>query len=706
MRDCAVSCLHATGALARMLVVCSALVVLQSVSGQQGQQESPIAEARARKIVASMTVEEKISQVHGIYDENHFRYVPGVPRLGIPPLQITNGPAGVGPGGSGPRGEATALPAPIALAATWNEGLARAYGRLSGEETRARGAALLEAPAVNIVRVPQGGRTFETYSEDPFLTSRITVADIEGIQSAGVLANVKHFLANNQEADRMSLNAEIGERALHEIYLPAFEAAVKEAHVASVMCAYPRVNGVFDCENGPLLRGVLKDVWKFDGFVMSDFGAVHSTVASALAGLDLEMPTGEYFSAGLLKAVDDGEVPITRVDDMLIRRYTKMIEAGLFDGNRGTKAFARAVPVLKHGAIAREIAEQGMVLLKNNRDLLPLNPTQVKSIALIGPQAIRAVTGGGGSSHVVPYYSIQPADGVSAQLASRVAVDVEDGSDIDAAVRVASKSDVVLLMVGDNESEGHDHAIQLSGRQDQLVMAVAAANPHTIVILESGSAVLMPWIDETPAVLEAWYPGEEGGAAIADVIFGKSNPSGRLPISFPAKVDDTLARSASQYPGDGRSVHYSEGLNVGYRGYAAEGIRPLFPFGFGLSYTEFAYSNLAAEKSISPKDGTPKVKVSFDVTNTGSTAGADVPQIYVGFPPIAEGNEPPLQLKGFSKILLQPGEKRRVEVHLDARAFSYWSPLSSEWRIESGTYKIILGASSADLRETREIQIP
>ncbi len=439
---------------------------------------------------------------------------------------------------------------------------------------------------------------------------------------------------------------------------------------------------------------------------MSDFGAVHSTVASALAGLDLEMPTGEYFSAGLLKAVDDGEVPITRVDDMLIRRYTKMIEAGLFDGNRGTKAFARAVPVLKHGAIAREIAEQGMVLLKNNRDLLPLNPTQVKSIALIGPQAIRAVTGGGGSSHVVPYYSIQPADGVSAQLASRVAVDVEDGSDIDAAVRVASKSDVVLLMVGDNESEGHDHAIQLSGRQDQLVMAVAAANPHTIVILESGSAVLMPWIDETPAVLEAWYPGEEGGAAIADVIFGKSNPSGRLPISFPAKVDDTLARSASQYPGDGRSVHYSEGLNVGYRGYAAEGIRPLFPFGFGLSYTEFAYSNLAAEKSISPKDGTPKVKVSFDVTNTGSTAGADVPQIYVGFPPIAEGNEPPLQLKGFSKILLQPGEKRRVEVHLDARAFSYWSPLSSEWRIESGTYKIILGASSADLRETREIQIP
>src|ERR1039457_4238217 len=378
-----------------------AIVLFAAAPNTPAQAYGPtptLAVQRARRLVARMTLDEKIAQVHGIRDAAHYRFVPGLPRLGIPELHVTNGPAGVGPGGAGSQKPATALPAPIALAASWDPELARTYGRIAAEETRSLGNNLLESPDINIARMPQGGRVFESYGEDPFLVSRLAVANIQGIQETGVIANVKHYLANNQETNRGTINEIIAERALREIYMPAFEASIKEAHVASVMCAYPRVNGLFNCENMPLLHDVLKTEWGFDGFVTSDFGAVHSSVPSALAGLDLELPTGIYFGAALRKAVDSGAVPIAVIDEMLVRRYTKMIQLGWF----GPPLKVKPIPTLAHGAVSREIAEQSMVLLKNEGNLLPLDRASIKSIALLGPYAVRQMTGGGGSSHVIP----------------------------------------------------------------------------------------------------------------------------------------------------------------------------------------------------------------------------------------------------------------------------------------------------------------
>ena len=673
-----------------IIIVCLAI----ATSAQQTHLSHQQAIARARQIVARMTLDEKIAQLHGIHDAAHYRYVPGLPRLGIPSLQVTNGPAGVGPGGAGPQKPATALPAPIALAASWDPKLARIYGRIAGEEARSLGSNLLESPDVNIARVPQGGRVFESYGEDPYLASRLAVANIEGTQSTGVMANVKHFVANNQETHRGTINEIIGERPLHEIYMPAFEAAVKDAHVASLMCAYPRVNGLYNCENAPLLDGVLRKEWGFNGFVTSDFGAVHSTVPSALAGLDLELPTGKYFGDALRQAVDSGEVRVAEIDEMLIRRFAKMMEFGWF----GPQPKLVPIPVLQHGAIARSIAEQSMVLLKNAGNLLPLDRNSVKSVALLGPYAVHPMTGGGGSSHVIPLYSIAPYDGLGAALLSQARLTVLDGNDIDAAVDAAKKSGIAIVMVGDNEAEGHDHNIELPAAQNRLIAAVAKANPKTIVVLKSGSAILMPWLKDVSAVLEAWYPGEEDGHAVADVLFGMVNPSGKLPLTFPASVEDTLAARADQYPGDGVTVHYGEGLKVGYRAYQSHGVAPLFSFGYGLSYTSFRFSDLKTAK----QPGRVQFIVSFRVTNTGKRAGAEVAQLYLGFPPIAEGNEPPLQLKGFHKVMLNPGESKVVELQMDSQAFSFWSATAHAWQIAPGTFRVMVGDSSAHtLLDTR-----
>lgn len=643
---------------------------------------------RARQIVAKMTLDEKITELHGVHDATRFRMVPGVPRLGIPELHMTNGPAGVGPGGASPQPPATAMPAPIALAATWDPELARVYGKLEAQETRSLGSLLFESPDINIARVPQGGRVFESFGEDPFLTGRIAVATIEGIQSTNIMANVKHYLANNQEADRHAVNEEIGERALREIYMPAFEASIKEAHSASLMCAYPKVNGAFNCENDPLLNGVLKKEWGFDGFVLSDWGATHSTVPSALNGLDLEMPTGIYFDKELRKAVDAGEVPVSLIDEKLVRRFAKMIEFGDF----GPQQKAVPIPVLEHGAIARQIAAQGMVLLKNDGNLLPLDTKSLKSVLLVGPYAVRPNTGGGGSSKVIPLYTITPYDGLAAALELQVRPIVIDGSDINVATEVAKKTQLVIVMVGDQDAEGHDQSLEFPAAQTELIKAMAKANPKTVVVVKSGSAVLMPWIDSVAAVLEAWYPGEEDGHAVADVLTGKVNPGGKLPLSFPRSAEDTLASNPEQYPGVNGVAHYSEGLEVGYRAYTAHKITPLFPFGFGLSYTEFKFDGLKVSKEL----GSTNATVSFMVTNTGKRAGAEVAEVYLGFPAIDEGNEPPLQLKAFSKVLLNPGESKTVELKLDTRAFSYWSGKAHAWQVAPGEFQVMVGDSSAN----------
>jgi beta-glucosidase len=703
------------GMFPTVMVICAAAIALSA--------EDPA--RRARDLVSRMTLDEKIDQLHGIRDDTHYRFVPPLPRLGVPAFQITNGPAGAGPGGTRPQTKATALPSPLSLAATWDPGLAKLNGAIVGAESRDVGNGLVEAPTINIARVPQNGRTFEGYGEDPYLVAQISVNNIIGIQDQGVIANVKHYAANNQETNRFTVNEEVDERTLREIYFPAFEASIKRGHAASLMCAYPRVNGTYCCENGVLLNEILKKEWGFDGFVTSDFGAVHSTVASAIAGLDLEMPTGKYFNADDLKAaVQSGQVPISVIDDKLIRRFEAMMRFGIFDHPPSPKP----IPAEKNGANARRLAEEGMVLLKNEGGTLPLKAAELRSIAVIGPAAAKAVTGGGGSSRVSPLYTVDPVDGLRQRVGEKVTVNFSDGSDVAEAISLARAADVAVLMVGDIDTEGRDHEIALGGNQDKLVEAVAAANPRTVVVLKSGSAVLMPWADRVPAILEAWYPGEEDGHAVAAVLLGDFNPSGKLPITFPKSLDDLPANTLEQYPGTGTAepyknaefemsakappgpggvAHYSEGVFVGYRHYDAKGIVPLFPFGHGLSYTSFAYKDLkisAAQLFFDSKHA-PSVSVDAVVVNTGRVRGAEVIQLYVGLPSMDGVPQPPKQLKGFEKVTLDTGKQAHVHMVLDARSLSYWDVKNHAWAVAPGDYQIMVGASSRDIRLHGRIKV-
>jgi beta-glucosidase len=657
----------------------------------------------ARHIVEQMSLDQMIQELHGIQDANDYRTVPGISSLGIPPLSIINGPAGATNGGPGHEGPATALPAPISLAATWDLKLANLYGTVIGSEAKALGNALVEGPDINIARVPQNGRTFEAYGEDPYLAGQIAVASIQGIQSQGVIAESKHFAANNQEANRATINEIIDERTLREIYLPAFEATVKQANVGAVMCAYNQVNGVYMCENEELLNQILKQEWGFQGFVTSDFGATHTTVAAANAGLDLEMPTGVHFGSELQSAVTDGQVTQSVVNDHLIRRFNTMMRLGVFTNPPAMGT----VPIEQNGIVARQIAEAGMVLLQNRGAILPLDADNLHKIAVIGPYAGAAKTGGGGSSMVTPVYAVAPVTGIQERAGSMVAVTYNDGSTISAAVSLAETSDVAIVMVGDSETEGSDDSISLSGNQDLLVEAVVAANPKTIVVLKSGTAILMPWASKVPAILEAWYPGEEDGNAVAAVLFGDVNPSGKLPLTFPANLSDLPTNTPSQYPGVDGVATYREGIFIGYRHYDENNITPLFPFGFGLSYTNFSVQNLAITPSsvtFSSNDEAQTVAVSVDVINTGGMAGAEVVQLYVGMPSTAVP-EPPKWLKGFQKIWLAPGQTGHVRLTLNERSFFYWNVSSSRWMVVPGTYKIMVGSSSRDIRVESQISI-
>ena len=653
-------------------------------------------EAHARQIVAQMTLDEKVSQMHGTRMKEVYRIVVGVPRLHIPDLLVTNGPAGFGPAGPGHQGKATALPAPISLAATWDVSAAREYGVLEAAEAADFGNTLLEAPDINIARVPQNGRTFEAYGEDPFLVARLAVANILGIQSQGIIANVKHFAANNQEAARMSVNSEIDERTLRELYLPAFEASVKEGHVYSIMGAYNKLNGPYCCENDLLLNGILKKEWGFEGFVTSDFGAVHSTAPSVLNGLDVEMPDGHYLGAPLKAAIESGEVPISVVDEHLVRRFRTMMKAGVWDHPPARKP----IPMEENGTAARRLAAEGMVLLRNEKGLLPLDAHALKSVALIGPYATHAATGGGGSSQVDPIRKVLPLEGLQARFGTGVTIVLDEGKDPAAAAAAARTADVAIVMVGDHQAEGHDHSLALGTAQDALVEAVADANPRTVVVVKSGGPVLMPWREKVSTVLEAWYPGGEDGAVVAAVLAGDVNPSGKLPITFPKSMADLPAHAPEQYPGVGpakqTTARYSEGMLVGYRWYDARKIEPLFPFGFGLSYTTFAYGKLylsAAALSASA----PTLTVDFDVTNTGSRAGEEVAQVYLGVPALPGVEQPPRKLAGFIRVGVDPGKTAHASVTLDARAFSYWDIATHHWKVAPGDYRVFVGGSSRSL---------
>ena len=650
---------------------------------------------RASLLTPQMSLTQETQETASVSTATQSREVPAISSLCIPALLLTNGSAGISTN-SPVQTPATALPAPISLAATWNPADARRYGVVEGTEALDQGRNDVEGPDINIARVPVNGRTFEAYGEDPYLAGQIAAGNVTGIQSRGVIATPKHYAANNQETDRRIVDERVDERALREIYLPAFEVSILVGHAASLMCAYPKVNGLYCCEHAQLLNDILKNEWGFTGFITSDFHAVHSSAETALAGLDLEMPTGDYFSDRLRKEIQSGKVPISVIDDKLVRRFRTMMEFGVWD----EVPKPSALPARENGAIARQLAEEGMVLLKNV-GLLPLNAAEVKSVALIGPYAQKASTGGGGSSHVQPLYTVDPPDGIKQRLRANAMLTVLDGSDIDAATAAARAASVVIVMIGDKDREGHDQSLELPGNQNALVSALIAANPRTVVVLKTGSAVVMPWADAASAVLEAWYPGEEDGNAVAAVLFGEVNPSGKLPITFPKRADDTFAANREQYPGIHRVVKYSEGIYVGYRHYDEKKVEPLFPFGFGLSYTKFAFRNL----SVGPPSAAHTVQVEFDVINTGTVVGAEVAQVYLAMPSSASVPQPPKQLKAFQKVRIEPGKSTHVGLTLNERAFQYWDVASRGWKRVPGTYGVMVGSSSRDLPLQTQIQI-
>lgn len=642
-------------------------------------------EKRAELVVKAMTLDEKISQIH-MRDIREFpREVIAIERLGIPTFKISNGPLGAGPGDSRQPQPATAFPAALGLAATWEPKLAEQFGRIAAEEIGSRGEHLWEAPGLNITRVPHNGRNFEYFGEDPFLTARLGVATVKGAQAVGIIAEPKHYAANNQERDRKTVNEVIDERTLREIYLPAFEAVVKEADAGAIMTAYPSINGQFGVENVHLLKDILRGEWGFKGFVQSDYTATRNAVASATAGLDLSMKP-DHYSDEVKNAIAAGQLTEATVDTMLLRRFSVMFRLGWFDN----PPKPGPIPAEKNGAVARQIATEGAVLLKNAHNELPLEASKIRTIALIGPYAADAHTGGGGSSAVTPLYKVTPQDGLQ-HIAPDAKISYHDGSNPAGAAQIARQSEVAIVMVGNRDRENQDRPnFSLPEGQDALIEAVAAANPRTVVILKTGGPVLMPWVDKVSAILQAWYPGEEDGRAMASLLFGRATPSGKLPMTFPKSEKEVPANTPAQYPGVNGVATYSEKLQVGYRWYDAQDVEPLFPFGFGLSYTTFKLSGL---KISGPSSG--QVTVDVDVTNTGKRDGFEVVQVYLGFPENA--GEPPKQLKGFARAGPRPGMTEHVTIALDRRAFSIWDTATNQWKVVPGRFQVMVGNSSRDL---------
>jgi len=703
-------------------------------------------EKRSDLLLSAMTIEEKFQQMVGepgiVAELPHChggRHVPGLARLGIPTFRITNGPVGVGQNDCVPAdtlaenpgtlmlsphsAKATALPAAIALAASFDRKAASQFGELLGKQSRNLALHVMEAPGVNLARMPQGGRNFEYFGEDPYLAGEIAVAQIKAIQSHGVIAMPKHYIANEQETDRKTMDAIVDDRTLHQLYLLPFEMAVKDADVASIMCSYNYVNGVQVCENRHLLTEVLRNQWGFEGYVQSDFFAVQS-LSALRAGMDHEMPgfrldvpgyrtwyTPENFNA----ALQNGDIDTADIDLALSRRYMQMFRLGIFD----RPVVQTPLDITGDGAIAAEIGAQGAVLLKNHAGLLPLDARHVRSIALIGKSdyAENAVVGGGGSSKVIPFYTVPALKGIQRTLTELKAdTDVvlivvdDDNSNLAAAEEAARNADVAVVLAGGLSSEGQDlETLRLPLNQDDMITAVAAANPNTVLVLKNNAAALMPWLDRVPAVLQTWFPGQEDGNIVSRLLFGLANPSGKLPVSYPRDEADLPAATPIQWPGvvvdDIRRVEYSEGLEIGYRWFDAQNIEPLFPFGYGLSYTTFTLADIAVTPAVT--DGSTPVTVTLTVSNSGDTAGAEVPQVYLGFP--ASAGEPPKRLVGFEKVWLEPGESRTVDIVVDPEAsnhpFGIFNPETRQWENPAGEYTVMVGTSSADILTTLKVAL-
>jgi len=816
--------------------------VTPSVAASSYRNPKVDVESRVSDLLARMTLEEKVSLLAGSGRENGFN-TRAIERLGIPELKMTDGPQGV-------RWEsAVAFPSGIAMASTWDPGLVRRLGVALAEETKGRGRHVLLGPCVNIHRLPLGGRNFESFGEDPYLAARIAVGYIGGVQSKGVVATVKHFACNNQEHSRGEVDVTLSERALHEIYFPAFRASIEEAGCWAVMSAYNKVNTFWCAENEYLLHQTLKMRWKFRGLVMSDWGGVHSTAPTLNAGLDIEMPAGRNLDHKVIDEIRNGVIAASAVDDAVRRTLRVIFSIGLFD--QPIESDNSQVNSKAHREIARRVAEDGLVLLKNDGAALPLEAGAVERIAVIGPNAAQLRFHGGGSGHAEPVQTVSPLDGIRAlagrkteviyapgtmmeneidpiepehlsppagggargiraeyfanqtmegkpalvridpqinfnwgggspapeipvdhfsarwagnltptesgeyeivassddgirvfldgkkildiwrdhaEEAARARVSLTAGrryavrveyyengggaiarlgwnriedvtNRLEAAVQAAKDADVAIVFAGlteRHETEGRDRdTLALPAGQDELIVAVSRANPKTIVVLNNGGPLLMDrWLDKAAAVVEAWYPGQEGGAAVAHVLFGRVNPSGKLPMTMPRSWESSPAYG--NYPGENLRVEYAEGIYVGYRYFDAKHLEPLFPFGHGLSYTSFEYSNL----TVAPGK---TVKVSFDIKNTGKREGAEVAQVYVAedSPRI---DRPPKELKAFRKIALAPGKKTRVEIDLGRDAFSYFDPVQRDWDAAAGMFTILVGSSSKDIRLQQKVE--
>ena len=691
-------------------------------------------DTRAALVLARMTRDEKLRLVFGYFGTDfpprQFEaprearpgsagYVPGIPRLGIPPQWQTDAGIGVATqGGAREKRERTALPSGIATAASWDPDLAWRGGAMIGSEARSSGFNVMLAGGVNLSREPRNGRNFEYGGEDPLLAGTIVGAHVAGIQSNRIIATIKHFALNDQETGRDWVNVVIEDAPARMSDLLAFQIAIERADPGSIMCAYNQVNGAYSCENPYLLGDVLRRDWNWPGYVMSDWGAVHSTAQAANTGLDqasgFPFDDQPYFGAPLRRAIARGEVSPRRLDEMARRILRSMFAHGLVD----RPVEIGPIDFTAHAEVTRVAAERGAVLLRNRDRILPLSP-RTRRIAVIGGHADRGVLSGGGSSQVYPiggngvpgleptgwpgpivYYPSSPLAAIRAQ-APDAAVTFHDGRDPAAAARLAAESDVAIVFANQWTSESRDFPMTLPDDQDALVEAVARANPRTVAVLQTGGPVLMPWAERVAAILEVWYPGTSGGEAIANLLFGRVNPSGHLPITFPLD-ESQLPRPVLDGVGltedQPFSVSYHEGAQVGYRWFDARGLEPLFPFGHGLSYTDFDYDRLRVER-----DG-EEVRVSFRIENDGRRAGRDVAQIYVA--PAAGGWEAPKRLAGFAIVELEPGAAREVTVTLDPRLLAVYDSPSREWRIAAGDYRIMLGESSRDIEETAMVTLP
>jgi beta-glucosidase len=690
---------------------------------------------RASMVVKEMTIDEKTQMLHGtgmvglspmsplaIHSNGGAGYVPGIPRLGVPALQMSDAAYGVRVSAENGR-YSTALPSDIAGAATWDLAGAYEYGALIGRELRAQGYNMGLGGGVNLTREPRDGRTFEYMGEDPILAGKMVASAIKGLQDQHVIGDIKHYALNDQESGRNAVNVNIDKRAARESDLLAFEIGVLDSNVGAVMCSYNRVNGDYACENKYLLTDVLKNDWKFKGFVLTDWGGAHSTEKASAAGLDHEQPGWMFYGDALKKAVESGKVPLSEFDDHVQRILRTMFATGVIDDPP-----QRSVVDVERGfEVARNLEEQAIVLLKNDHGQLPLAASKVHSIAIIGPHADVGMISGGGSAQVDPpvgnailppgkgqtrwlepvWFPTSPLKSIRAKVPG-ASVQFDSGADPERAASLAAKSDVAIVFAYQWESEDMDlPTLSLPENQDSLIAKVAAANPHTVVVLETGGPVTMPWAGQVSAILEAWFAGSKGSDAVANVLFGDVNPSAKLPVTFPRSDADlphpTIVKPPRESVPDNTNpepwkqiaaglapfqVTYDEGVKVGYKWYDAEKKPVLFPFGHGLSYTTYSYSNLKVEPGNTPR-------VTFTVKNTGKRAGAEVAEVYASLP--ASAAEPPKRLVGWSKVTLKPGESKEVTVDVEPKYLSIFNVEQNGWQLLPGEYGFMVGGSSQNL---------